>query len=221
MRQKPPGQLVRGVLTPLDRASEVLFGLIMALTITGALGVAQATERETRALFASTLACNVAWGLVDAVMYVLNASLARGRLSLVARVLRGGPDVAQVPELFGEVLPEPFVATMSPAELEVLRRKIVAHPELHEPPRVHGKDLLGALGVFLLVVASTFPVALPFLVIRDFALAMAVSRGLSLLLLFLSGYAVGRYAGLGPLRTGLAMLGIGVVLVGLVTALGG
>jgi VIT1/CCC1 family predicted Fe2+/Mn2+ transporter len=82
-------------------------------------------------------------------------------------------------------------------------------------------DLLGGIAVFLLVVASTFPVSLPFLLVGDPARAMAISRGLSLLLLFLSGYAVGRYAGLRPVWVGLSMLTIGVVLVGLVTALGG
>jgi VIT1/CCC1 family predicted Fe2+/Mn2+ transporter len=221
MRQKPPGQLVRGVLTPLDRASEVLFGLIMALTVTGALEVAQPTEHETGALFASTLACNVAWGLVDAVMYVLNGTLARGRRALVARGLRKGVDLASVPDLLAEVLPEPFVETLSAAELEALRRKIVAHPELPEPPRVQREDLLGALGVFLLVVVSTFPVALPYLLFRDVAVAKGISRGLALLLLFLSGSAVGRYSGFGELRMGLVVLGIGVVLVGMVIALGG
>jgi VIT1/CCC1 family predicted Fe2+/Mn2+ transporter len=221
MRQKPPGQLVRGVLTPLDRASELLFGLIMALTVTGALEIAQPTERDTRALFASTLACNIAWGLVDAVMYALNGMLARARRSLVARTLRDSPDPAQIPELLAEVLPEPFVKTLGAAELEAMRRKVVAHPALPEPPRVHGEDLLGGAGVFLLVVAGTFPVALPFLLFRDVTVAKAVSRGLALLLLFLCGYAVGRYSGLGPVRMGLLMLGLGAVLVGVVTALGG
>ena len=221
MRQKPPGQLVRGVLTPLDRASELLFGLIMALTVTGALEIAQPTERETRALFTSTLACNIAWGLVDAVMYVLNGMLARARRSLVARALRTSSDPAEVPELLAEVLPEPFVKTLGAAALEAMRRKVVAHPELSEAPRMHGEDLRGGAGVFLLVVAGTFPVALPFLLFRDVAVAKGVSRGLALVLLFLSGSAVGSYSGLGAGRIGVLILGIGVVLVALVMALGG
>jgi len=218
---RPPRQLVRGVLSPFERASEVLFGLIMALTITGALSVAHATPQVTRALFVSTLACNVAWGLVDAVMYVLNALFERGRRSLVARALQGTTETAKTSEILTEVLPEAFVGTLTPTELEAFRRRIAGHPSLPEPPRIHRDDLIGGCGVFLLVVASTFPVALPFLVMSDPALAMAISRGLSLLLLFLSGYAVGRFAGLRPVPVGLAMLGIGVVLVATVTALGG
>jgi hypothetical protein len=45
--------------------------------------------------------------------------------------------------------------------------------------------------------------------------------GLSLALLFVGGYAVGRYSGVRPVWMGLAMLGIGAVLVAAVTALGG
>jgi VIT1/CCC1 family predicted Fe2+/Mn2+ transporter len=213
-----PDQHIRGVLSPYDRASEILFGLIMALTITGALNVAQATERETRALFVSTLSCNVAWGLVDAVMYVLNEVFGRARRFLVAQELRGGSDPIRV---LSEVLPGPLVATLTPADLEGLRRRVLAHPEIPGRPGLRGEDLLGALGVFLLVVASTFPVALPFLVIPDVDLAMKVSRGLALLMLFLCGFAVGRYSGIGPVKVGLAMLGIGAVLVAVVTALGG
>jgi hypothetical protein len=36
------------VLSPLDRTSEVLFGLIMALTFTGSLSVATADQAEVR-----------------------------------------------------------------------------------------------------------------------------------------------------------------------------
>ena len=89
---RPPGQLIRGVLSPFERASEVMFGLIMALTITGALSVANATEHETRALFVSSLACNLAWGLVDGVLYVFNALVERGRRMLVSSALREGAD---------------------------------------------------------------------------------------------------------------------------------
>jgi hypothetical protein len=218
MNVSPTGPVVSGVLSPYDRASEILFGLIMALTLTGALNVAQATERETRALFAATLACNVAWGLVDAVMYALNQALGRARRFLLAGELRRGADPAQV---FAEEVPGPLLEALRPADLERLRKKVLADPAFPAPPGLRWEDVLGALAVFLLVVVSTFPVALPFLLLDDAGLAMKVSRGLGLVLLFLSGYAVGRYSGLSPVRVGLAMLGVGAVLVAVVTALGG
>jgi VIT1/CCC1 family predicted Fe2+/Mn2+ transporter len=209
------------VLSPFERASEVLFGLIMALTLTGALGVAGATEHEPRALFVSTLACNLAWGLVDGVMYVFNALVERGRLSVVAHAVREGTDPKDLSALLAEVLPGRLAQLMSLDELRAFRSRLARDPDGPEAPRIHGEDLLGGVAVFFLVVASTFPVALPFLLISDPVQAKVVSRGLALVLLFVTGLALGRFAGLRPGRTGLATLGIGVVLVALVMALGG
>lgn len=154
-------------------------------------------------------------------MYVMNEVLGRGRQLLLDQALREGTDPAEVRTLLAEVLPESLADGLSAANLEEVRRTVAAHPDLHAPARVQGQDLVAALGVFLLVVASTFPVALPFLVIPDLAVAKAVSRGLALALLFAAGFGLGRYAGVRPVWMGLAMLGIGAVLVVVVTALGG
>src|SRR5215472_5650074 len=197
MSRRPPRQLIGGVLDPLDRASETLFGLIMALTITGALSVTGATAQETRALFVSTLTCNVAWGFVDGVMYVMNAVFGRGRRALVSQALRDKASGASTPDLLEEVLPDAWVETLSPGEMQAVRARLAQLPG-SPAPRVQVEDLLGALGVCILVIATTVPVALPFLVLQDARTAMAVSRALSLVLLFLGGYAVGRYSGIRP-----------------------
>ena len=68
------------VLSPVDRASEVVFGLIMALTFTGGLSVATASQTEVRAMLIGALGCNLAWGMVDAVMFVLANMAERGRM---------------------------------------------------------------------------------------------------------------------------------------------
>lgn len=57
------------VLSPVDRISEILFGLIMVLTFTGAISVSNDGRQEVRDLLWAALGCNVAWGLVDAIMY--------------------------------------------------------------------------------------------------------------------------------------------------------
>jgi len=56
------------LLDPVARVSEILFGLIMALTFTGTLNVTTAGAEDVQTLLIGTLACNVAWGLVDAVV---------------------------------------------------------------------------------------------------------------------------------------------------------
>ena len=121
-----PRQAMRGVLSPADRASEVLFGLIMALTLTGGLSVTEATERETRAMFLSTLGCNVAWGLVDAVMYVMNGVVDRARRFRLARALREGSDI---PAVLAELLPESPGRDLTATQVETL----VGHPERTDP----------------------------------------------------------------------------------------
>ena len=75
--------------------------------------------------------------------------------------------------------------------------------------------------MFLLVFLSTFPVALPFLLIPDAHRAVRVSNAVGVVLLFFSGYALGRYSGLRAVAVGLAMAGIGVLLVAMTIALGG
>jgi predicted membrane protein (TIGR00267 family) len=90
--------------------------------------------------------------------------------------------------------------------------------------RVHvltARDFRGALGVFLLVTVTTFPMVVPFLVFDDAVRALRWSHGVALLMLFLIGWVLGRHAGMRPLLTGLSMLAIGVVLAIVTILLGG
>jgi VIT1/CCC1 family predicted Fe2+/Mn2+ transporter len=75
--------------------------------------------------------------------------------------------------------------------------------------------------VFLLVFLSTFPIVIPFLVVEDTGVALRTSNAVALAMLFVAGWAVGNYAGRPGWRTGLAMVLLGVVLVGITIALGG
>jgi VIT1/CCC1 family predicted Fe2+/Mn2+ transporter len=66
------------VLDPIDRVSEIIFGLLMALSFTGSLSVATGHD-EIRTVLAAALGCNIAWGLVDGVMYLLATATERAR----------------------------------------------------------------------------------------------------------------------------------------------
>ncbi len=84
------------------------------------------------------------------------------------------------------------------------------------------EDWLSALGVFLLVVAATFPVILPFLLLPDLPSAMKASRWVTLAMLFAAGFALGRYAGHHrPVMTGIVMALLGAGLILAIMALGG
>ena len=69
----------RRVLDPIDRISEVLFGLIMVLTFTGSLSVAEAGRDDVRTMLIGALGCNLAWGIIDAMLYLMGCLAEKGR----------------------------------------------------------------------------------------------------------------------------------------------
>src|SRR5213076_2072445 len=69
----------RRVLEPIDRVSEVLFGLIMVLTFTGSLSVAEAGREDVRTMLIGALGCNLAWGIIDGIVYLMGCLAEKGR----------------------------------------------------------------------------------------------------------------------------------------------
>jgi hypothetical protein len=66
----------------------VLFGLIMVLTFTGSLSVAEAERAEVRALLIGALGSNLSWGIVDTVKYLVGCMVEKGRNLKVYRAMR-------------------------------------------------------------------------------------------------------------------------------------
>src|SRR5215211_2358611 len=99
-------------LSPVDRVSGVIFGLIMALTFTGSLSVATADRNEVRSMLIGALGCNVAWGLVDAVMFLMATMSERGRNLTILKEVRNPPDPARARALILEALPPVVASTM-------------------------------------------------------------------------------------------------------------
>lgn len=199
------------VLEPVERLSEILFGLIMALTITGAVSVATADPIRTM-LFAA-LGCNIAWGIIDAGMYLMARLGERGRNVLSVRAVREAANREDAHRMIADELPPLIAPAFQPAQLELIRVRINTIPAADLSSRLTRLDWLGALGVCLVVILSTFPVVIPFIVIADARLALRISNALAVILLFLCGFLFGRHAGLQPLTTGLVMVGVGIALV--------
>jgi len=208
------------ILTPVDRVSGVIFGLIMALTFTGSLSVATADRSEVREMLIGALGCNIAWGLVDAVMYLMAIMAERGREFILLRELHTTPDRARARELILAPLPRIVAQTMEPDDVERVRARLAGLPE---PARqgLNFQDLRAAFMVFLLVFLSTLPIALPFAFIAEPHRALRVSNGIALGMLFLGGYLLARHSGHRPWVGGILTLGVGVVLVWATIALGG
>ena len=208
------------LLDPVDRISEILFGLIMAVTIVGSMSIATTGQGEVRTVLIAALGCNLAWGLVDAVMYLVRTMTERTRYSVLGKQVKG-VDAATGQRMIESALPEHLAQITGPDEIEGMRRRVLATPP-GERAALRGDDYLASIGVFLLVVIATFPVVVPFMLTNDLSLAMQASRVITLVMLFLSGYSLGRHAGYRfPLGSGLLMAMMGAILIVTVMALGG
>jgi hypothetical protein len=208
-------------LDPIDRVSEVLFGLIMVLTITGSLSVAEAGRSEVRTMLFGALGCNLAWGIIDGVLYVMGSLAEKGRNLFIFRAVRRATDPKEAQRRIADALPPVVASVLEPVELEALHQRLKQLPEPPDHARLRKDDWLGAAGVFLLVFLSTFPVVIPFIFMSNAGPALRVSNVIAIVMLFLTGYAFGRMTGRHPWLVGISMVVLGLVLVGVTMALGG
>lgn len=208
------------ILDPIDRVSEVLFGLIMVLTFTGSLSIAEAGSDDVRAMLIGALGCNLAWGIIDAVLYLMGCLAEKGRDLAAYRAVQAATDPQQAHQVIAGAMPATLGRALQAPELEALRLHLLALPA-PDRARLHKDDWTGAFGVFLLVFLSTFPVAIPFMVMSSAGPALRVSNGIAIALLFITGVAFGRITGRQPVVLGLAMVVLGIALVAMTMALGG
>ncbi|WP_429300807.1 hypothetical protein [Paraburkholderia sp. GAS199] len=191
----------------------------MALTFTGTLSVATAGREQVRTMMLTALGCNLAWGLADAVMYLIRTFIARRRQLALLLQLRATGEETRAHRLIVDVLPPLLGENMEPVAIESLRRRLLAAPL--PGTGLVSRDYLGAFGVFGFVVLATFPVVIPFIFVGQTALALRLSNLLAICTLFFCGRALGRHTSGRPWAYGLAMMCIGAALVGSIIALGG
>jgi len=208
------------LLSPVERVSELCFGLFMAITFTGAMTVIT-HGGEVREMVITAFGCNVAWGLVDAVMYLVRTLTERARTLNLALAVRSAPDAEsgrrQVERALSSVASKLVTAT----EIEAVRARIVAMTSLPERPHRFRRGAWAAAFIFFIVLGSTVPIVLPFAFTTDVALAKNGSRLVALVMLFAAGRSLGRHAGYGGLRTGFSMMGLGAAVIVAIMAFGG
>jgi len=208
----------------LDRytlIAEVLFGLIMVLTFTGSLSVADAGRDDVRAMLIGALGCNIAWGIIDGIFFLMECVSEQGQGIFAWRTLRRAANPDEARQVITGVLPPVIAATLSAADYESVRHKILRMPEPPARPHLGKSEWLGALAVFFWVFIITFPVSIPFMFMENVARAMRFSNAIAIALLFIAGFAFARVAQYRPWLTGIAMVVIGSVLVAATIALGG
>lgn len=209
------------VLNPVDRIAEVLFGLIMVLTFTGAISASTDAREEVSELLWAALGCNVAWGLVDAIMYLMNVAVERGHAIAVIKKIHTTDNPDEAGEILRDEIQPAIAGMMTKEELNSLSLRLRQLPVPSKSNLITGADLWAGVQIFLLVFLCTFPVAIPFGLLDDLPTAMRVSNVVALLLLFIGGFLLAGYAGFRKGLTAFMYMLIGVLLVALTMALGG
>ena len=121
------------VLDPMDRIGEVLFGLIMALTFTCTLGVLTADRLEVRTMLVGAIGCNLAWGIIDAAVFLMARFNEQGRSIMQLRALRKAADVGAGQHMIADALPPLLASVLSADQLELMRQRLLRLPEPGRP----------------------------------------------------------------------------------------
>ena len=211
-------------LSPADRLAETLCGLIMVLTFTLVAARQVSEGREgVRSLLFATVGCNVAWGVIDGVLYVLTSMSQRSRRARVERAVRQTPDEAGAVAEIRAALDPALGGISSPADRLSFYRAMVPLIRDMEPrkTKVTLDEILGGLAILIVEVVCTIPASLPFLIFGERQLALRVSNATLLLLLFVAGRQWGKEINGNRFGTGLVMLLLGGLLVAVAIALGG
>src|SRR6478609_375306 len=116
-------------LEPIDRISEVLFGLIMVLTFTGSLSVADAGRENVRTMLIGAVGCNLAWGVIDGVLYLMGCMAEQARSLRAWRAVRSSADPHEAQQMVADALPPIIASVLQPAELAAVCQRLQELPE--------------------------------------------------------------------------------------------
>lgn len=196
----------------------------MVLTCTLGASLLAAIDRDTlRTTLLAALGCNIAWGIIDAALYVMGKAIVRSRNRSLMRAIRSAPDDAAALAVVREAL-EPTVGSHGRHEDRERFYRSLHGIAVNDGPRsalVTADDMKSAVAVFVLVAISAVPSVVPFFLIGDPLLALRVANAVQVAMLFVVGFYWARAIGANGWRTGLVLMLSGVLLVGIAVVLGG
>jgi VIT1/CCC1 family predicted Fe2+/Mn2+ transporter len=220
------------LLDPIDRLSETIFSVLILLTFTLAYLILRVGTEPLEpissgyllGLAVAALGAIFAWGLIDGVVYVLLAVLERGEKHRFLARIQTSPTREEGLKAVAEELDFILEPITGEGQRRLLYEDVLDHLRDSRPQTVTltRDDLYGGLGCVLIAVLSVLPSLLSLVLLRDhYWIALRVSNLISVGVLFYTGYQWGRYSGSGPIKTGLLLASIGLLLAGIAIPLGG
>ena len=174
------------------------------------------SDETVNDLLIGALGAVLAWGMIDGIMYALTSVFERGERHRLLRDIQG----AQTEQEALDIIAEDMDYLLEPIAGEDVRKTLyssILTQLQNSAPRNIGlkrEDISGVLGHVLVAMIAVIPSVIPFFVFRyDYELAIRISILVSFIMLFVSGFRWGKYAGANPWKTGLLIMSIAVILV--------
>ena len=208
------------LLQPVETITEILLGVIMTLTFTCTLAVT-ANQLQVHTMLIGALGCNLAWGIIDAGVYLITRINTEGRIIAAVHAIREADDGKVARQILGDSLHPLLASALSKDQLDLIRQHLRQMPEPPKRFSLTKRDWRAAGHVCLLCFLSTFPIVLPFIFMSQAGPALRVSNAIAVAMLALLGYRFGYRSGISPWMTALVMVAFGVVMVGVAIAPGG
>jgi VIT1/CCC1 family predicted Fe2+/Mn2+ transporter len=208
-------------LSTHERATEAMVGLLVAIAARGGLQISTEHASEPTTLALVSLGATLAWAVLDAFFALMAAKGSRLRWSHLTDDRRDPAERGH--EWADEALNHTFLSNLEEPALQRIRQQAIREAAEAKPvsPKLTANDWLTGLAVFLVVLLAGLPPILPILLIPDVQVAAWASYGVALLMMFGLGAQWGPAHGMGRLRAGLWMLGLGAGMVAVVLLLGG
>ena len=154
-------------------------------------------------------------------MFILTGLAEKRRNITISDYVRNTNNDEKARQFIADALP-PIVASVLDSEhLEYIRKALLKIPESSLRVGVTLTDVNMATGIFLLVFLSTFPIAAPFILIKNVQLAFHISNLVAVVLMFISGWLLANYSGYNKWLMSIVITFIGIILVVLTIILGG
>jgi hypothetical protein len=211
-------------LDPADALAEMTCGLVMVLTILCTAGwYVAGSDNPRRTLALAAFGCCLAWGIIDGFLYVASAVYSRGRRGRLIRSVQASDRAAavdfvraRIDEATGNLLSAESTAAVAEELVSV-----AAHVDPPERITTKRTDFPPVAGAVVLNVSATVLPGIAILLVSDWRDALALAKALVVGMMFLTGFLWGRTTRFGGWRSGTAMLGFGVAMVGIALLFGG
>lgn len=219
-------------LNPIDSLTEIFFSVMIVLIFTMAYRIFSsanvaapvAAGYSSLRILIGALGAVIAWGIIDGVIFAVLSIFEREEMNRFLTDANSAKSEQEKIEIVEEELEEILVQILHEDQKDEIIRTITKG--LKAPQGKHAQltkdDFLAGVSHLIIAVIAVIPSLLPLVLFsHNTLLAIGVSTVVSIFILFITGMRWGMYTGVNPLRTGVIIALVAVLLALLAIPLGG